>query len=720
MSENNQAENRLSKETSPYLLQHKNNPVHWYPWCEEALNKAKQEKKPIFLSIGYSSCHWCHVMAHESFEDKETADIMNEHFINIKVDREERPDIDEIYLESVMLMTKHGGWPLSVFLTPNLKPFYGGTYFPLEARHGHPSFKDVLTSIANFFNENSTEVEERAEKISEYLKETAYASSLLALEESMSDKSITVNKVVEKLIPVYDKLLESLYNDADKNNGGFGTAPKFPQPPKISALLFSKNKKHTAHSILTLDKIRCGGIMDQIGGGMARYSVDAIWQLPHFEKMLYDNAQIFSLYAQASSIISHENPILSKELSNTAKDIFNYMEQDLKCDKTSLYFSAEDADSEGEEGLFYTFFYDDFLELFDNDYELKDFSERYFKVTKSGNFDGTNILTIPNDFQKFCKEFSITTQEGINMKTKAKNIIFRERNKKIRPSLDNKCLLSWNALAATSIIQSSIALCDNQLFERGINLIQNIFKYFKDENEFKHIYCNGVAKIDAFVDDLGFLLESCTEALLITGSKALLKEILEIVKKIHRDFIDPKTGTLFYSKSKDDIFNRPTKPEDNVIYSAHSAIFGSITKIRTWLESCAKSDILSASENKMLDALSLIAVSNTVTLSEKIPTACAQMLQKIKWLETKNTIIINEKQDYPATLESFHKAYSTCIKNINGYFILGSIINSNHELSHLHQYCKDISCKANDTVFSFCNTNGCKLPTKNLSDVFKQ
>jgi uncharacterized protein len=720
MSTNIIKENKLFKETSLYLLQHKNNPVNWYPWCEEAFQKAKTEKKPIFLSIGYSSCHWCHVMAHESFEDKETAELMNELFINVKVDREERPDIDEIYMEAVMLMTKHGGWPLSVFLSPNLKPFYGGTYFPLEPRNGYPSFKDVLKAISEFYNDNPKDVEERSTKIIEYLNETSIHSSLVRLEEKISDKNITIDKIVQKLNPVYHNLLSMLEMETDKINGGYGSAPKFPQPSKISAMLLSKNIHNRAHAIFTLDKIRCGGIMDQIGGGISRYSVDSKWLVPHFEKMLYDNAQILPLYAIGSAFLNNDNKSLSIEFSNTAENIFHYLERDLKCQKSGLYFSSEDADSEGEEGLFYTIFEDEFLNLFEKNYELLDFSKRYFKITTSGNFEGTNILTIPQNFSKFCKEISIPIETGKKLLKEAVDILFHERSKRERPGLDNKCLLSWNALAATSLIQSSIILCNKKFLERGLNLIQNIFHNFKTPLGFQHVFINGQAKISPFVDDLGFLLESCVEALFITGCKHLITEILDIVKIIHKNYVDPVSGTLYFSKNQEDLINRPTKPEDNVIYSANSAIFGSLTKLIVWLGSTDNYSKVSSSDHKMIESLALISVSNTVILSEKMPTSCAQMLQKIKWLDNKNIIIINNKRGSFASLESFHNVYSACVKKLNEYSVIGSVLNSKYDLANIHQYCNELVNNDCDAEFSFCNIKGCALPTKNLSDLFAQ
>ncbi|MBX9703522.1 MAG: DUF255 domain-containing protein, partial [Silvanigrellaceae bacterium] len=283
-------ENHLAHETSPYLLQHKNNPVDWYPWGEEALQKAKQSNKPICLSIGYSSCHWCHVMAHESFEDEETARLMNELFINIKVDREERPDLDEIYIEAVQLMTQRGGWPLTVFLTPDLKPFFGGTYFPLEQKYGQPSFKEILRAVSSYFNERKDKILEYADQIIGQMKFQSMEYNLANLEVQLQDKELNSDKIAVILFSCFDKLLQELEYLADKKNGGFSGAPKFVQPSKVFAALASEKKSLQALAILTLNNIACGGITDHIDGGIARYAIDSTWTVPHFEKMLYDNA----------------------------------------------------------------------------------------------------------------------------------------------------------------------------------------------------------------------------------------------------------------------------------------------------------------------------------------------------------------------------------------------------------------------------------------------
>lgn len=709
-------ENNLKNENSPYLLQHKNNPVNWYPWCDEALLKAQKENKPIFLSIGYSTCHWCHVMAHESFEDVETANLMNQYFINIKVDREERPDLDEIYLEAVMLISQHGGWPLSVFLTPSLKPFYGGTYFPLNSRNNMPSFKDVLKAISKYYIENSDDALSKANKISGYLNDSNKQTSLTKLEEILKDNTLNIDKVVAFTLPFYDRLLNNLENDFDHNNGGFGSAPKFPQPSKIEALLYSNNAHQNSFAIYTLNKIRCAGIIDQIGGGIARYSVDEKWLVPHFEKMLYDNAQILKLFCIAGMQLKKNNPYLSRQFYSVASDILEYLERDLKCNKSGLYYSAEDADSEGEEGAFYTFFSDEFSDIFKGNFELKQLAENYFKVTGAGNFEGKNILTIVNDFPKFCLEHKIDIQEAEEKIRKCKEAIFSYRNKKERPSLDYKCILSWNALLCTSLIKASVTSNNSIFLEKSLLLLTNIFKTFKTTEGFFHIYVQGQAKIVPFLDDLGFLLEACTEALTLTGSKFLLDEILEIVKLIHSYYVDPKDGILYYSKNENNLFIRPCKPEDNVIYSANSAIFGSITKLNLWI-SLNNITSVSLSQQKMLDALAFIALSNTALLAEKIPTACAQLLQKIKFLEEKNVLIIRNNGNI-IPLSTISIAYDFLNTKIKQYFSILVEANTKYKLNDLYLYSLPDTTLSADFEYSFCNINGCNLPKKDISEIF--
>ena len=705
--------NKLTNESSPYLLQHKDNPVEWFPWGDEAIENAKSNQKPILLSIGYSSCHWCHVMAHESFEDLETAELMNELFINIKVDREEHPELDEIYLQAVQMMSGHGGWPLTVFLTPELKPFFGGTYFPLEASYGQPTFKDVLVSVANFYKKNSEDVSVKSEQIHAYLKNFSHETSQIKLEEFLQDKNLTLDKIAQTLLKNYDDLLKILETDMDKIHGGFGHAPKFPQPSKLSAFLFSENKEHSKHAVFSLIQICCGGITDQIGGGISRYSVDAKWLVPHFEKMLYDNAQIIPLLA-AASLIS-KSPDESQLLKDSAYETSQYLERDLKSLNTGLYYSSEDADSEGEEGLFYTFYHEEFSEIFSTDSNLLEFAERYYKVTVSGNFEGTNILTAPNNFKLFCENADISMEEGLKLKETVKKKLFAYRNKRIRPGLDNKCILSWNALLAKGFLQSSIYLNDRSLFQQGLKLIQSLLSNFKIENKYYHCLSKEKPKIIALADDVAFLLEACCEAFLLTGCADLLQEIKNLAQYLYHNFCDPKLGLLYYCEEGKNLIHRPVKNEDNVIYSANAAIIDSFIKVNRVLKMHSNNPYFSPNEFKLFEDLALITISNSAILANKIPISSAQILQKIKWLEKEKILLINNKQEQTdfelisATMQEFYAKKQ-------GSLFISCSMNNKFALSELSNYSSKVT--NNHAEYLYCDKTGCQLPVKNISKLF--
>ncbi len=363
--------NRLQHETSPYLLQHQDNPVDWYPWGKAALEKAKAEDKPILLSVGYSACHWCHVMAHESFEDQETADMMNRWFVNIKVDREERPDIDDIYMQAVQAMTGRGGWPMTVFLTPEGRPFYGGTYYPKEPRQGMPGFKQVLAGVHDAYANRRDQVEESAGGLTEALQRDM-------TEIGGDDGQFTVD--------LLDKAAAQIRQKADQERGGFGGAPKFPQPMTLEFLLRTYQRTEDADTLdvveTTLEAMARGGIHDQIGGGFARYSTDAVWLVPHFEKMLYDNAQLSRVYLHAWQVTDNDS------YRRVAESVYDYILREMTAPEGGFY-SATDADSEGEEGKFFVWSKEEIEDVLDEDAEL---FMAYYGVTESGNFEGKNIL----------------------------------------------------------------------------------------------------------------------------------------------------------------------------------------------------------------------------------------------------------------------------------------------------------------------------------------
>ena len=430
--------NRLAKEKSPYLLQHQHNPVDWYPWGEEAFEKARKENKPILLSIGYSTCHWCHVMERESFEDEKLAEYLNAHFVSIKVDREERPDVDKIYMTAVQAMGEGGGWPLNAFLTPELKPFYGGTYFPPEPRYGRPSFRQLLEHIVRLWETRGAEVIQSAAQLHlqmEQLTETEPAGDLLLA-------SAVVKNGAEKFKREYDS-----------RHGGFGGAPKFPRPTQPSLLLLWGHKNQDADALKmflhTCEKMAAGGMYDQLGGGFARYSVDAQWLVPHFEKMLYDNAQLLQLYLDAFLVSGDE------QHANVARDILRYVLRDMT-HKEGGFYSAEDADSEGKEGKFYTWTREEVETLLSPD-EAKVVIE-YFGITAKGNFvdhsdpqplENQNVLSIVNP------KLSEAEQKLLSS---AKEKLFQARSKRVRPHLDDKILASWNGMMLGAIARASAVL----------------------------------------------------------------------------------------------------------------------------------------------------------------------------------------------------------------------------------------------------------------------
>lgn len=718
-------ENKLSTQSSPYLLQHKNNPVNWYPWGEEAFDLSKSLQKPILLSIGYASCHWCHVMAHESFEDLETAELMNDLFVNIKVDREERPDVDEIYLQAVQLISGHGGWPLTVFLTPELKPFFGGTYFPLEANYGQPSFKDVLLSVSNYFKKNKIEAVTKSEQIQGYLNAICIESSKLKCEEILKDKSLTVTKIVQELLPHYKELLKKLELDMDKKYGGFGHAPKFPQPSKLSAFLFSENKIYSQHALFSLIQICSGGITDQIGGGISRYSVDEKWLIPHFEKMLYDNAQIIPLLSFASLLEEHNNKSNFHFFRSYAIKNLNYIERDLKSLNYLLYYSSEDADSEGEEGLFYTFFHEEFSEIFSSDPKLLEFSQRFFNVTIHGNFEGTNILTSPWNLELFCKKYDYSIEDVNKMKDTIHEKLFYYRLKRVRPALDDKFILSWNALLAKGMLQSAVYLNDRSLFKNGLDLVRNCLEKFKINGKIIHCLSgrndakNSLDQIpiSAFADDVAFLLEACCEAFVLTGCEALWSEITFLVQYIYDHFCDFKLGLFYYTEDDKKLINRPVKNEDNVIYSANSAIMNSYVKINS-LKKVNPSFFKEVEKNyKIMEEVTLLALSNAAVLASKIPISSARILQIASEFDCGKVLFINNKNEQTDFDQISHAVNNYFKSNAVGAVFCCSV-NSKYTLEELYKY--SIVYHNKNTDYVYCDKTGCQLPVKNVSDLFQR
>jgi uncharacterized protein len=549
--------NRLIKETSPYLLQHAHNPVDWYPWGEEALQKAKNENKPILISIGYSACHWCHVMEKESFEDKAVAVLMNENFINIKIDREERPDLDNIYMEAVQAMTGSGGWPLNVFLTPDAKPFYGGTYFPPERVHNRLSWKEVLNSILKAYTERQNEIISQAENLTAHLLQ----SNTFGQTTKPTDNPI----IIENLHTVFENIMKT----ADKAEGGFGRAPKFPQTYSIQYLFryyhFFKNEEALKQALLSLDKMLYGGIYDQVGGGFARYSTDNEWLVPHFEKMLYDNALIVGVLSEAYQL-THK-----KTYYNIINQTMDFIERELLSAEGGFY-SALDADSEGEEGKFYVWDKNEIEKILGSDASL---FCNYYDVSEKGNWEGKNILHVPVTADFFLADYDISKDNFELKMEECKIKLLQYRNKRIRPLLDDKILLGWNALMNTACSKAFAATGEKRYRKLAIRNMEFILDKFKDNELLFHTY-KGVAKYTAFLDDYAFLIQALIHLQEITGDGSYLLHAKKFTEEVIKGFGD-ETGYFFYTHtSQTDVIIRKKEVYDSAIPSGNSIMTGNL------------------------------------------------------------------------------------------------------------------------------------------------
>jgi len=553
--------NLLIKETSPYLLQHAYNPVNWYPWGEAALQLAKDLDKPILVSIGYAACHWCHVMERESFEDLATANIMNENFINIKIDREERPDLDHIYMDAVQAMTGSGGWPLNVFLTPDKKPFYGGTYFPPEPMHNRASWKDVLLGISKGFKENRDQIDAQAHTLTQHLlssngfgKQDTAAASLTSADMDAAVSALLVN--------------------ADTVWGGFGGAPKFPQTASIRFLLRYHyfNPAHNSsleHALVCLDKMIAGGIYDHLGGGFSRYSTDVQWLAPHFEKMLYDNALLVTTLSEAYQLTKKESYKIAID------ETLAFVERELLHSDGGFY-SALDADSEGVEGKFYTWSAQEINELLQNDASI---FMAYYGVTENGNWEHTNILHTPTSATALAQKFQLSEADFLQIIAKCKSVLMEERSKRIRPQTDDKQLLGWNALMNTAFSKAYAATGNKNYLTRAQQNMAHLLKHFKDSNNdgWFHTYKNGIAKTPAFLDDYAYLIEALIQLQTVSGDFHWLEKAGEITEYVNDHFMEESTGFYFYTHdAQTDVIIRKKEVYDGATPSGNAVMAGNL------------------------------------------------------------------------------------------------------------------------------------------------
>lgn len=544
--------NRLANETSPYLLQHAQNPVDWYPWSEEALAKAGAEDKPIFLSVGYSACHWCHVMERESFENPALAELMNERFINIKVDREERPDIDQIYMNAVQAMTGRGGWPMSVFLTPDGKPFFGGTYYPPEDRHGMPGFRRVILSVDQAWKNRKQEIIDSAGEM------TSHLADLARLPKADSTETLDL-----KLL---DSAAAALRRQFDPVHGGFGQSPKFPHPMDLRLLLRCGARCGDAHAIHmvrhTLDKMARGGIYDHLGGGFARYSTDAKWLVPHFEKMLYDNALLALTYTEAWQLTGEE------DFARVTRETLDYLLSRMTDPLEGGFYATEDADSEGEEGKYYVWDRTEVNSLLGT--ERAERFCRIYDVSPHGNWEGQNILNLLKPLEQVASADGVELEWLRNELAADKSRLLAARQLRVPPGKDTKILSSWNGLALAAFAHAAWALNEPDYLAAATRCAAFIKRRMvASDGRLLHCYKDGQARINAYLDDYANVIDGLVRLFETGGDRQWLNFAEELTQTMILEFHDDAEGGFFYTgKSHESLILRQKDYQDNATPSS--------------------------------------------------------------------------------------------------------------------------------------------------------
>ncbi|MBS3933921.1 MAG: thioredoxin domain-containing protein [Truepera sp.] len=568
--------NRLSYETSPYLLQHAHNPVDWYPWGEEAFDKARREDKPILLSVGYSACHWCHVMAHESFEDPETAALLNRTFVNVKVDREERPDVDAIYMSAVQAMTGQGGWPMTVVMTPDGKPFFGGTYFPPEDRFGRPSFKRVIVSLEAAWQHRRAEVIESAESLTQYL------SRLSNLPGAQGE----LNKAV------LDEALTALTKSFDSRYGGFGGAPKFP-PHSVLRFLLRQGGEGRQMALYTLEQLASGGIYDHLGGGFARYSVDERWLVPHFEKMLYDNAQLIQRYSEAYQLTG------KPRYKQVVEETIDWVRREM-LEPSGGCYSALDADSEGEEGKFYLWDEVEFEGLLGEDARL---AKAYYGVSTMGNFEGRNILHLPHSQETVAERFGLSLEALDHKLAQIKRTLFEAREQRIRPGLDDKLLSSWNGLMLAALADAGRIFKHQDYLGLAVANAEFIRRELYRDGRLRHTFTSGQAKIAGLLEDYAYYGLGLLALYRATFDRQWLLLALELAETIIRRFRDPEGGFFSTAADAEPLLIRPKNYFDSPNPSENAAAAELLLKLARYTGNAAWEALATAAIKPLLEAV---------------------------------------------------------------------------------------------------------------------
>ncbi len=661
----------LLKETSPYLLQHANNPVEWYPWGEEALAKAKRENKLIVVSIGYSACHWCHVMEHESFEDNEVAEVMNTLYVNIKVDREERPDIDQIYMSALQLMNGTGGWPLNCILLPDQRPIYGGTYFKKK------DWINILSNVAAMYRNKPDELYTYADKLIEGLRNM----------ESISVKSED-QQVPENFLTEY---MQSWNRFLDFENGGTIGAPKFPVPGNLQYLLKYNHffPQDTMEYFLqyTLHRIARGGIYDQIGGGIYRYSVDGVWHIPHFEKMLYDQAQMISLYAEAYS--KYKNPLYLK----TFESIISFCNRELFNENEHSYYSALDADSEGVEGKFYCFTNEELRSVLNENAEL--FIE-YFRCTDEGNFEhGLNNLFMITEREVFFSKHGLDESEWEQRVETMLQLLFNYRSKRVRPGLDDKQLCAWNGLMVKGLSDAFKASANEKYKSLAENTLIFMLQKFVQGNKVFRSYKNNEAKVDAFLDDYAFLIQALLSVYEITANETYLTKAVELSQHCISEFFDTNSGMFYFTaSSSENLVARKQEYYDSVIPSSNSVMLQNLKRIAV------------LTENQVFEEMSDTMMYNMLVTMKRYPPSFSGWANYILAKSIGDTEIVITGSD------AFDK-YKEMALHFTPNVVMAYTTITNENVLFKNRYVDG------KTLIYVCKNKACLLPVENTHDAIK-
>ena len=674
------SENKLGHESSPYLLQHAKNPVHWHAWNEEALGRAKKENKPIFLSVGYSSCHWCHVMAHESFEDEEIAKIMNENFVNIKVDREERPDLDDIYQKACQMTTGQGGWPLSVFLTPDQRPFYVGTYFPALDSYGRPGFGSLCRQLAQSWKEKPKDIEKAADNFMQNLGKLQQHQA-----PSKIDKSIL------------DEAAINLLQIADATYGGFGQAPKFPNASNLSFMFryskLSGISKFQKFALLTLKKMAKGGIFDQIGGGFHRYSTDARWLVPHFEKMLYDNALLPIVYSEAYQIT--KDPFFE----NVVKKTLDYVIREMTS-SGGTFFSAQDADTNGEEGQTFVWKKQEIEKILGQDSEIFCI---YYDVTDGGNFEGNTILANNINASSLGFKFGKSEPEIENLISKCSEKLLEIRNKREQPGKDDKIITSWNGLMVSAFL-SGYRITDNSKY---LDAAKQSIDFFESNFEKNHIlhrtFKNAEPKLNGYLDDYAYMANASVDMFENTSQPKYLSFATNLANYLITHFWDDSTnGFFFTSDDHEKLIMRPKNNYDLSMPSGNSVAAYVLLKL------------YHITQNKQfLEIAKKIIESQAISAAEN-PFAFGYLLNALYLYYQKPTeiTIINDKN-------------SELVSSLRKKFLPESIMvlvenQSNLEALSKHSFFSGKEFQNDKTTVFVCKNFSCSLPLSDLSEIEKE